>query len=174
MPMRRLPKLRTTKYLRHDVGELVLSAHELDVSVATVNTLTNEMIPSLNVFAWVMEDRVLHQADCCFFVDTELDRAIIVSKQLALEPPEPDALTRRYRRPDTPLPPHRTKVRRSFASHTATRQRSHQESAEHHWCCHKLGLFTPGKSTSIQDSLFRRCCTKNASPPSSDRLRVLP
>jgi hypothetical protein len=56
-----LLELHTPECLHHDVGELVLSAHELDVDIAIVDALTDEGEPGLDVLAPVVEDRVLCQ-----------------------------------------------------------------------------------------------------------------
>jgi hypothetical protein len=56
-----LLELHAPECLRHDVGELILHPHELDVDVSALHALTDEVISDLNVFALVVKDRVLCQ-----------------------------------------------------------------------------------------------------------------
>jgi hypothetical protein len=75
------------KFFHHDVGELILSAHELDIDVAILNALRNVMVLGLDMLAPIVEDRVLHQSN-------------VVPKQLTEKPLEANTLARHDGRSD--------------------------------------------------------------------------
>ena len=66
-PLLQLHELNSAQGLGEHVRKLIFSAHILDVNLASLNTVTDEMIPQVNMLVAIVMHRILAQAiaDLC-------------------------------------------------------------------------------------------------------------
>jgi hypothetical protein len=72
----------TPKWLRQDVGQLLLSANMFDVQQSILKTVTNEMESDIYMLAPLMKERVLTESNCRLAVHLQLEGFSLLTFQL--------------------------------------------------------------------------------------------
>ena len=75
-----------------DVRQLLYSADCIDLHPTFFNTLSNEMIPNIDMFGAVVEDRVFAERDGGLVVYLQLDDAGFLTLELCDQPCQPNPL----------------------------------------------------------------------------------
>jgi len=81
-PLPQLLEKSLPKRLRQYVRELLLGAHELNSDVSTIDTLADEMEFSVDVFAPIMEHRILTECNCGLTVHLQSEFLQLLTLQL--------------------------------------------------------------------------------------------
>lgn len=77
-----------------DVRQLLLRSGELDLHPAIINALPNEVVPDVNMFAAILEDRVATEGDSGLVVDLQCGGAGLLASEFCDQPRQLDSLAR--------------------------------------------------------------------------------
>ena len=77
-----------------DVRQLLLCPDELDLHPAILDALSNKMVPDVDVFAAVVEDRVATEGDGGLVVDLQVGGVGLLASELCNQPRQPNSLAR--------------------------------------------------------------------------------